>query len=122
MSETCAPSVMLKEASKPRARALSLRANFVWTFAGNIVYSGCQWGGLVVLAKLGSPELVGEYSLGLAIAMPVLMFAMLQLRPVIASDVREEYRFGDYLGFRILTTIVASLVILVIPAVLHNSP
>jgi O-antigen/teichoic acid export membrane protein len=121
MSETCAPSVILKQASKPRARALSLRANFAWTFAGNIVYSGCQWGGLVVLAKLGSPELVGEYSLGLAIAMPVLMFAMLQLRPVIASDVREEYRFGDYLGFRILTTIVASLVILIIPAVLHNS-
>jgi O-antigen/teichoic acid export membrane protein len=121
MSETCAPSVILNQASKPRARVLSLRANFAWTFAGNIIYSGCQWGGLVVLAKLGSPELVGEYSLGLAIAMPVLMFAMLQLRPVIASDVREEYRFGDYLGFRIVTTIVASLVILIIPAVLHNS-
>jgi O-antigen/teichoic acid export membrane protein len=102
------------------ARALSLRANFAWTFVGNVIYSGCQWGGLVVLAKLGTPELVGQYSLGLAIAMPVLMFAMLQLRPVIASDVREEYRFGDYLGFRIITTIVASLVILVIPTALHS--
>jgi O-antigen/teichoic acid export membrane protein len=120
MSETCAPGIVLTQARKPLA--LSLRANFAWTFVGNVIYSGCQWGGLVVLAKLGSPELVGQYSLGLAIAMPVLMFAMLQLRPVIASDVREEYRFGDYLGFRIITTIVASLVILVIPAVLHNGP
>jgi O-antigen/teichoic acid export membrane protein len=102
------------------ARGLSLRANFTWTFFGNAVSSACQWGGFVVLAKLGSPELVGQYALGLAVSMPVIMFASLQLRPVIASDVREEYRFGEYLGFRILTTILASLVILAIPVVLHD--
>jgi O-antigen/teichoic acid export membrane protein len=120
MAETCSPALLLTQA--PPSRGLSLRANFAWTFAGNIVYSGCQWGGLVVLAKLGSPELVGQYSLGLAIAMPVIMFAMLQLRPVIASDVREEHRFGEYLGFRIVTTVVASAVILAIPIVLRSGP
>jgi O-antigen/teichoic acid export membrane protein len=120
MAETCSPALVLTQA--PPSRGLSLRANFAWTFAGNIVYSGCQWGGLVVLAKLGTPELVGQYSLGLAIAMPVIMFAMLQLRPVIASDVREEYKFGEYLGFRIVTTVVASVVILAIPLVLRSGP
>jgi O-antigen/teichoic acid export membrane protein len=120
MAETCSPALVLTQA--PPSRGLSLRANFAWTFAGNIVYSGCQWGGLVVLAKLGTPELVGQYSLGLAIAMPVIMFAMLQLRPVIASDVREEYKFGEYLGFRIVTTMVASVVILAIPLVLRSGP
>lgn len=120
MAETCSPALVLTQA--PPARGLSLRANFAWTFAGNIVYSGCQWGGLVVLAKLGSPELVGQYSLGLAIAMPVIMFSCLQLRPVIASDVREEHRFGDYLGFRILTTIAASAIILAIPLILRSGP
>ncbi len=121
MSETCSPAILLTQARRP-ARELSLRANFAWTFAGNIIYSGCQWGGLVVLAKLGSPELVGQYSLGLAIAVPVFMFAMLQLRPVIASDVREQYRFGEYLGFRIVATIAACLITLVIPAILRSSP
>jgi O-antigen/teichoic acid export membrane protein len=106
----------------PTSRGLSLRANFAWTFAGNIVYSACQWGGLVVLAKLGSPEVVGQYSLGLAIAMPVLMFSCLQLRPVIASDIREEHRFGDYLGFRIVTTVAASVIILAISIVMRSGP
>ncbi len=45
---------------------LSLRANFSWTFVGNVVYAGSQWGMLVVLAKLGTPEMVGQFSLGLA--------------------------------------------------------
>jgi hypothetical protein len=31
---------------------LSLRRNFSWTLAGNVVYAGCQWGMLVALAKL----------------------------------------------------------------------
>ena len=38
----------------------SLRWNFSWTFVGNIIYSGCQWGMLVVLAKVGNPEMVGQ--------------------------------------------------------------
>ncbi len=33
--------------------ALSIHENFSWTFAGNVVYAGSQWGILVVLAKLG---------------------------------------------------------------------
>ena len=33
---------------------LTLRMNFLWTLAGNVVYAACQWGILVVLAKLGT--------------------------------------------------------------------
>ena len=91
---------------------LSLRANFSWTFAGNAAYVGCQWGMLVVLAKLGSPEMVGQFALGLAITAPVIMFTNLQLRSVQATDARREYLFGDYLGLRLTTTALALLVIL----------
>lgn len=90
---------------------LSLRANFSWTFAGNVVYAGCQWGMLVVLAKLGSPEMVGQFALGLAVTAPVIMLANLQLGAVQATDARGEYLFGDYLGLRLLTTALALLVI-----------
>ena len=58
-----------------RPVALSLRANFSWTFVGNVVYAGCQWAMLVVLAKLGTPEMVGQFALGLAISGPVIMLA-----------------------------------------------
>jgi O-antigen/teichoic acid export membrane protein len=89
----------------------SLRANFAWTFLGSLVYTGCQWGMLVVLAKLGSPEMVGQFALGLAVAAPVMMFTNLQLRSVQATDARREYRFGDYLGLRLMMTLLAVAVI-----------
>ncbi|NLE39325.1 MAG: hypothetical protein GX621_14995, partial [Pirellulaceae bacterium] len=34
-------------------KPLSLRRNFSWTLAGNLVNAACQWGVIVVLAKLG---------------------------------------------------------------------
>jgi len=91
---------------------ISLRRNISWTFAGNAIYAACQWGMLVVLARLGSTEVVGQFTLGLAIAAPVIMFANLQLRGIQATDARGEYEFSDYLGLRILTTAAALLVIL----------
>lgn len=101
-------------AATPAARpphALSLRANFSWTFVGNVVYAACQWAMLVVLAKLGSPEVVGQFALGLAITAPVIMLTNLQLRGIQATDARREYRFGEYLGLRLATTPLALLVI-----------
>lgn len=93
------------------AKPLSLRANFSWTFAGNMIYAACQWGMLMVLAKLGTPEMVGQFSLGLAVTAPVIMFANLQLRGVQATDARREYEFGDYLALRIVSTLLALVVI-----------
>jgi O-antigen/teichoic acid export membrane protein len=93
------------------ASGLSLRANFSWTFVGHVVYAGCQWGMLVALAKLSSPELVGQFALGLTITAPVYEFASFELRNVQAADAGREYSFGDYLNLRIITTILALLVI-----------
>ncbi|MDQ6832896.1 MAG: oligosaccharide flippase family protein [Chloroflexota bacterium] len=93
------------------SRALSLRANFSWTFVGNVVYAACQWAMLVVLAKLGSPEVVGQFALGLAITAPVIMLTNLQLRGVQVTDARHEYAFGDYLGLRLAVTPLALLII-----------
>ena len=90
---------------------LSLRANFSWTFVGNVVYAACQWGMLVVLAKFGSPEMVGKFALGLAVATPILAFATLKTRLVQATDAKREYRFGDYLSLRLITTLLALLVV-----------
>ena len=92
-------------------KPLTLRRNFSWTFAGNIVYAASQWGVLVVLAKLGSPEIVGQFTLGLAVTAPVFMFTNLQLRAVQATDARQEYLFSDYLALRLIGTGLALLAI-----------
>ncbi len=97
--------------AKPSQRPLTLRSNFSWTFAGNVVYAGCQWGVLMVLAKLGSPEKVGQFALGLAVTAPIIMFSNLQLRAIQATDARREYRFGHYLALRLATTALSLLVI-----------
>lgn len=95
------------EVTKP----LSLRRNFCWTFVGNVVYAASQWGMLTVLAKMGTPEMVGQFALGLAITAPVILFSNLQLRGVQATDAKGEFFFSDYLALRLVTTILALVVI-----------
>ncbi len=89
------------------AKPLTLRGNFAWTAIGNIVYSLCSWLMLSVIAKMGSPAMVGQFSLGLAVAQPVMVFSQLSLNQVQATDARCEYRFGDYLGLRMITNLLA---------------
>ncbi len=95
----------------PRLAGLTLRANFRWTFAGNVVHAASYWGVLTVLAKLGSAEVVGKFVFGLAVAAPVMAIVMLQLRSVQATDAAGAYAFADYFGTRIVMTILGLMVI-----------
>jgi O-antigen/teichoic acid export membrane protein len=95
-------------------KSLTLRQNFSWTFVGNIIYAASQWGMLVVLAKLGSPEMVGQFTLGLAVTAPIILFSNLQLRQIQTTDVKQQYTFGDYLGLRLLCLCLALPTILII--------
>ena len=99
---------------QPASLPLSLRRNFSWTFVGNVVYAASQWGMLVVLARVGTPEMVGQFALGLAVTAPVILFANLALRQVQATDATREYAFGDYFSLRIVTTLLAMAMILFI--------
>jgi O-antigen/teichoic acid export membrane protein len=90
---------------------LTLRRNFSWTLIGNLVYAASQWGMLVVLAKLGNLEMVGQFTLGLAITAPIITFTNLQLRGLQATDALEQYSFGHYFGLRIISTGLALVMI-----------
>jgi O-antigen/teichoic acid export membrane protein len=87
----------------------SLRRAFSWSVLGNVAYVGCQWAILVLLARLGSPEMVGRFALGLAIAAPIMLFANLSLRTVQAAQTSQAYAFEDYLGLRIVTAALGLL-------------
>ncbi len=90
----------------------SLRSNFAWTLAGNVTYAGCQWAMAMLLAKMGTPAMVGQFALGFAITTPVILFAGLQLRGLQATDTRHEYFFGHYLGLRLAATALAVATVL----------
>lgn len=94
------------------SRPLTLRHNFSWTLTGNTVYAASQWGILVLLAKIGNPEIVGQFTLGLAVTAPIFMLTNLQLRAIQATDATQRFRFNDYLGLRLLGTGIALLIIL----------
>ncbi|OKP88580.1 hypothetical protein A3844_07765 [Paenibacillus helianthi] len=89
----------------------SLSKNFVWTFSGNIIYSVCQWFIIVLLAKMGSGHMVGQYTLGLALTAPIYMLLNLQLRSIQATDPKASFSFSHYLGMRILTSTLAMFII-----------
>jgi O-antigen/teichoic acid export membrane protein len=77
---------------------------------------------LVVLAKLGSPQVVGKYALALAVCSPIILFSNLQLREFQATDARRDYAFGDYLALRIVCTVLALTVIVGVAALFHAEP
>lgn len=107
---------MLEKGCPPVIGGLTFRANFRWTLTGNVVNAACQWGMISALAWLGSRRALGQFVLGLSIAAPVISFTMLQLRAVQVTDVHGEFSFGDYLGTRILWTLVAVAAIVVAAA------
>lgn len=92
----------------------SLRANFSWTFIGNLLYAGTQWGLLVLLTKLFEPEVFGKYALALSIVTPIFIGSALQLRAVQVTDVQGTSRFTDYLLLRLATNLLALLCIVAI--------
>jgi O-antigen/teichoic acid export membrane protein len=85
--------------------------NFLWSLAGNLTYSLCQWAMVMSLAKFGSTEMVGQFALGLAITAPVFQFFNLQLRTVQVTDARDQHMFRDYLGMRIVTSAAALFIV-----------
>lgn len=59
---------------------------------GRLAQAGAQAGLLVVVARLGSAQMVGDLALAMALCSPIMVIAGLQLRVVYVTDL--ERRFG----------------------------
>src|ERR1700733_14336813 len=104
-----------------KGTSATMRGNFAWMTVGNAVYAACQWGMVSVLARLGSPEIVGQYALGVAVSTPILMLAQLNLRTVLATDVAGEHHFLDYRDVRVLSLLLALLVVVAAALFEHSA-
>ncbi|RFA33383.1 hypothetical protein CAI16_15005 [Virgibacillus dokdonensis] len=103
-------------------KALTLKQNFSWNFLGSLTYSLSQWLILIVIARLGSPEVVGLYVLGMAITAPIIMLTNLQLRSIQATDTSSDYIFNDYIALRIFTGFIAIILTLAISIINDYEP
>ncbi|MFN7933211.1 MAG: oligosaccharide flippase family protein [Bryobacteraceae bacterium] len=100
--------------SRVRVEAASLEAGVSWALLGNVIFAASQWGIIVALAKLGGTVSVGQFSLGLAIATPILTFTNLQLRAIQATDAEGKHSFAEYFQLRRTTTTLALVAIAVV--------
>jgi O-antigen/teichoic acid export membrane protein len=90
---------------------LTLRRNFSWTFVGNFISTGCRWGVLVALTKLGSPEMVGSYALAIGICTPIFTLCNIDLRSVQTIDTRSDFDFSSYVSLRSMTVLIAIAIV-----------
>lgn len=84
-------------------------------------FAVCQWLTVVVLAKLASPAMVGQYALALGITVPIMLLSNLNLRAVQSTDVIEEHPFSHYVQLRFGTTVLALVACLIAAAVASSS-
>ena len=110
-SITLEPNVSTARPTGVGSASRSLRRSFGFALAGNVCYALSQWLLLVVLAKFGTPTIVGQFSLALAVSAPVILFSQLNLRGIQSTDARGEFKFADYALLRGMTTIGALAVI-----------
>jgi len=99
-----------EEVSAPPGR-LSLRRNLSWMSVGRGVFAATQWGVLAVLAKLSTPEVVGQFGLALAVCAPAYKLSNLGLRKAQSTDVRREHPFANYWRLRTITNACALLAV-----------
>lgn len=99
----------------------SLRTNFSWILSGSVVYAASNWGVLSVFAHTSTPEHLGYFAYGLAIANPVFSLLSLNLRGLHASDSVGEFHFPHLLAAKNVATILA-LLIMGIVAVATSGP
>ncbi len=88
--------------------------NISWSLLGNISYTTGQWLVLVILAKMTTPDIVGQFAFGLAITAPIIMFGNMRLRLIQSSDDSDQYQFQDYFTLRLITTGIAMMCFVVI--------
>jgi len=88
-------------------QSLPFRTNLIWAITGNVIYAVCQWGMLLLIAKLSTATAMGLFALGLAISSPIIMMAGLGLRSVQATDAAGEFSFSSYWKLRLSGLLLA---------------
>ncbi len=92
------PPVEPSSRTAPRA----LVRDAMWSLLGEGLYAAGLFATLVLLARLGSVQALGQYTLGMAIATPAILLTNFHLRPAYVVD-PGRWGYSQYLSLRLLT-------------------
>ena len=94
---------------------LSIRANMLWNSSGSLIYLGSQWLITILVVRLaaGTYQDAGVLALGMTIMNIFAPLAEYRMSIYQVSDVKEENSVGEYLAFRIMTSSVALVAIII---------
>lgn len=100
--------------SESTRKTLSIRANMIWNAAGSLVYMAAQWLITVLVVRLSTGyDAAGLLALGMAVSNIFSPIGYYKIRTFQVSDLKEEFSFAQYLGFRIITIVFAILIMFV---------
>lgn len=94
----------------PAAAPRSLTWSVGWTMIGTASYLATQYLQVVAVTKLGRPGMVADFTLGVAIVLPIIALSQMQLRQLCVTDSRHEHPFREYLAHRLLASLGAFFV------------
>ncbi|MBU0640973.1 MAG: hypothetical protein KKB50_19090 [Planctomycetes bacterium] len=103
-------------ACRVRPAEHSLKANTAYAVIGSGLFNACRFGVIVLLAKLATVEVLGQYTFAMAVAMPVVVFLTFQLRGAFVADAAGEFTFGCYRALQILGLVTAGVVLAAVVA------
>lgn len=92
-----------------------------WSLLGNITFALSQWVIITIIARFGSTQDIGVYSLGLAVTAPVVLFFNFQQSTMLATDSKNEFEFNQYYGSRIINSTIAFLVIVLLSFIYRDN-
>ncbi len=85
----------------------NLKRNMIWNAAGNLIYVACQWLVTVLVTKLGNFHDAGVLSVAMSITSTFRTLALFGIRNFQVSDVDGKYSSNCYVGFRVITCLLA---------------
>lgn len=95
----------------------SIRTNAVFGVVGTALYSGCQFGVVVLLAKFATPDILGQFVDSNAMTAPIVLFLTLELRSALVADATGQFTFGAYRMLSNVAMTIATLILIVMAAV-----
>ena len=84
----------------------STKQVYFWNMIGSFSNALSSVVFLMIVARTLTGEEEDVFSIGFSIAQLMYTVATFQVRVFQSTDVNEEYRFGEYFGFRIVTSIL----------------
>ena len=93
---------VLADDTPPRSTSRNFRSIFI----GRLFSALSIWLALVALTKMSDPATVGLYALAQALCIPIAEVSKMSLREIRSADTKGDFQFGDYMGMRLLATLI----------------